>query len=138
MGYRIEAQSPNEVENIRQRVSLQQQVGQLNKDVKKNAEITPHIRAIHSLLQKNLEGQMNLDEIYHLNQNSQQYIESKLNDLSFIMKDNIVDQTDLDEIYKYVKNTRSNVNKKLNSLKKQIEEQNEKMDKILELLEKDK
>ena len=46
---------------------------------------------------------------------------------------------DLDEVYKYVKNTRTNVNKKLNALKKQIEEQDEKIDKIIMLLEeKDK
>ena len=66
----------------------------------------------------------------------QEFIESQINDISSLLQDNIVDQTDIDEVYKYVKNTRANVNKKLNALKKQIEEQNEKMDKIIELLEK--
>lgn len=136
MGYRIEAQSPNEVENIRQRVNLQQKVGQLNQSLKKNSEIKPQIMAIHSLLQKNL----NDTELYHLNQEQmtlrQEFIESQINDISSLLQDNIVDQTDIDEVYKYVKNTRANVNKKLNALKKQIEEQNEKMDKIIELLEK--
>ena len=92
--------------------------------------------AIHSLLQKNL----NDTELYHLNQEQmtlrQEFIESQINDISSLLQDNIVDQTDIDEVYKYVKNTRANVNKKLNALKKQIEEQNEKMDKIIELLEK--
>lgn len=138
MGYRIEAQSPSEVENIRQRVNLQQKVGQLNQSLKKNSEIKPQIMAIHSLLQKNL----NDTELYHFNQEQitlrQEFIESQINDISSLLQDNIVDQTDIDEVYKYVKNTRANVNKKLNALKKQIEEQNEKMDKILELLEKDK
>lgn len=136
MGYRIEAQSPNEVENIRQRVNLQQKVGQLNQSLKKNSEIKPQIMAIHSLLQKNL----NDTELYHFNQEQmtlrQEFIESQINDISSLLQDNIVDQTDIDEVYKYVKNTRANVNKKLNALKKQIEEQNEKMDKIIELLEK--
>lgn len=136
MGYRIEAQSPNEVENIRQRVNLQQKVGQLNQSLKKNSEIKPQIMAIHSLLQKNL----NDTELYQLNQEQmtlrQEFIESQINDISSLLQDNIVDQTDIDEVYKYVKNTRTNVNKKLNALKKQIEEQNEKMDKIIELLEK--
>ena len=59
-----------------------------------------------------------------------------LSEMNTVLKDNLVDQTDIDEVYKYVKNTRANVNKKLNALKKQIEEQNEKMDKIIELLEK--
>ena len=147
MGYRIEAQSPNEVENIRQRVNLQQKVGQLNQSLKKNSEIKPQIMAIHSLLQKNLNEQVSLNEIYNRNQDNHEYIEYKINDIShyfgerlenvsFLLQENIVDQTDLDEIYKYVKNTRTNVNKKLNALKKQIEEQNEKMDKIIELLEK--
>lgn len=136
MGYRIEAQSPSEVENIRQRVNLQQKVGQLNQSLKKNSEIKPQIMAIHSLLQKNL----NDTELYHFNQEQmtlrQEFIESQINDISSLLQDNIVDQTDIDEVYKYVKNTRANVNKKLNALKKQIEEQNEKMDKIIELLEK--
>lgn len=136
MGYRIEAQSPNEVENIRQRVNLQQKVGQLNQSLKKNSEIKPQIMAIHSLLQKNL----NDTELYHFNHEQmtlrQEFIESQINDISSLLQDNIVDQTDIDEVYKYVKNTRANVNKKLNALKKQIEEQNEKMDKIIELLEK--
>ena len=131
MGYRIEAQSPNEVENIRQRVNLQQKVGQLNQSLKKNSEIKPQIMAIHSLLQKNL----NDTELYHFNQEQmtlrQEFIESQINDISSLLQDNIVDQTDIDEVYKYVKNTRANVNKKLNALKKQIEEQNEKMDKII-------
>lgn len=136
MGYRIEAQSPSEVENIRQRVNLQQKVGQLNQSLKKNSEIKPQIMAIHSLLQKNL----NDTELYHFNQEQmtlrQEFIESQINDISSLLQDNIVDQTDINEVYKYVKNTRANVNKKLNALKKQIEEQNEKMDKIIELLEK--
>lgn len=147
MGYRIEAQSPNEVENIRQRVNLQKQVGILNQDMKKNSAMNPHIIAIHNLLQKNLNEQVSLNEIYNRNQDNHEYIEYKINDIShyfgeqlenvsFLLQKNIVDQTDLDEIYKYVKNTRTNVNKKLNTLKKQIEEQNEKMDKIIELLEK--
>lgn len=136
MGYRIEAQSPNEVENIRQRVNLQQKIGELSRNVQRHSDLKPQMVAIHTLLQQNLNEQLNLNEIYQFNQNHQQYIESQLNDISAIVRDNIVDQTDIDEVYKYVKNTRANVNKKLNALKKQIEEQNEKMDKIIELLEK--
>ena len=137
MGYRIEAQSPNEVENIRQRVNLQEKVGQLDQSMRQNSEIKPHIMAIHTLLQRNLNEQMNLNELYSLGQDYQQLLEYQINDISSVIQDNLVDQTDIDEVYKYVKNTRTNVNKKLNTLKKQIEEQNKKMDKIIELLEKD-
>ncbi len=142
MGYSIEGQSPNEVENIRQRVKLQQQVGQLNQDIKKNSTINPRLTAIQNLLQKNLNQQINIDQIYEMNANIQEYIDYRFNEsndqiyqLLFLLNENVVEQTDLDEIYKYVKNTRANVNKKLNALKKQIEEQDEKIDKILELLE---
>lgn len=140
MGYSIDAQSPNEVENIRQRVNLQKQVKDLDQNLKKNSAINPYIL---NLLQKNLEGHNNLDEIHRLNEEHQKYIEAQLDNILVIVNKTLFTQTDLDEIYKYVKNNRSSINKKLNTLKKQVEEQqeiikeqNKKIDKLIELLEK--
>lgn len=142
MGYSIEGQSPNDVENIRQRVNLQRQVGQLNQDMRKTSVINPRLTAIQNLLQRSLDQQLNIDQVYEINNNIQEYINFRFNEcndqiyhLLSLFDENIVEQTDLDEIYKYVKNTRANVNKKLNALKKQVEEQDKKLDKILELLE---
>ena len=109
MGYSIDAQSPNEVENIRQRVNLQKQVKDLDRNLKKNSAINPYIL---NLLQKNLEGHNNLDEIHRSNEEHQKYIEAQLDNILVIVNKTLFTQTDLDEIYKYVKNNRSSNNKK--------------------------
>lgn len=146
MGYSIEGQSPNEVENIKQRVNLQRRVGELDKDMKRTSMMNPRLISIYNTLQQNLREQASTQQVFDMHKETQGYINYKFNELDnqlnmflSLFNDNIVDQTDLDEVYKYVKNTRTNVNKKLNALKKQIEEQDEKIDKIIMLLEeKDK
>ena len=159
MGYSIEGQSPSEVENIRQRTTLQQRMEIVNHDIA-SPKVNPHVREIKRVLEDNLESQADLDDIYTMlknNLDSQVNLDTiyeivmhygvdlnerfnvlegdLLSEMNTVLKDNLVDQTDIDEIYKYMKNTRSNVNKKLNAVKKQIDEQNEKLEKIISLLE---
>lgn len=62
-------------------------------------------------------------------------ITPEITNISQKIDDNLDNQINLDEIHEYNQNTRKSINKRFTTIENKIKEQDEKLDKILTLLE---
>lgn len=65
-------------------------------------------------------------------------ITPEITNISQKIDDNLDNQINLDEIHEYNQNTRKSINKRFTTIENKIKEQDEKLDKILTLLEEKK
>ena len=109
MGIHIEGQTHEEVRNIRENEAIQEKIGSVSTRVSDKLDV----------LKGNLIG-----------------LEPALKATHEMIENNLESQVNLDDIHDYNKKSRQNVNKKIKNLESKLDEQDKKLDKIMELLKK--